>query len=230
MKLRIRFSKFGPVKFVGHLDMMRFFQKAIKASGLPVKYTEGFSPHQVLSFAAPLGVGTESESEYCDLELTSDENIGRFIAPLNDEMCDGLSVRGFYVLPDKAKNAMASVQGAAYRIVLHDEKAKETLGEAVLRFKEADRVLSYKETKTGIKERDLKEAVYDIYEKDRDLFFTCDTSSAGNVKPSALLEGLFGSYDIHLHPWDYQIIRKEVYTRDEGGNLVPLYYGLEELL
>ena len=53
MKLRVRFSKFGPIKFIGHLDTMRFVQKAIKAAGIPVKYTEGFSPHQVLSFAFP---------------------------------------------------------------------------------------------------------------------------------------------------------------------------------
>ena len=60
MKLRVRFSKFGPVKFIGHLDIMRFVQKAIKAADIPVRYTAGFFPHQVLSFAAPLGVGTES--------------------------------------------------------------------------------------------------------------------------------------------------------------------------
>ena len=50
MKLRVRFSKFGPIKFIGHLDTMRFVQKAIKAAGIPVKYTEGFSPHQVQSY------------------------------------------------------------------------------------------------------------------------------------------------------------------------------------
>ena len=229
MKLRIRFSKFGPIKYVGHLDMMRFFQKAIKASGLPVKYTEGFSPHQVLSFAAPLGVGTESESEYCDLELTESENIGQYFDVLNEEMCDGLKIRGFYVLPEKAKNAMASVQGASYRIVLKNEDCRTLLTESVTKFLSSETVLSYKETKTGTKERNLKEAVYDIREENGDLIFTCDASSGGNLKPSALLEGLFGPYKVTLNPWDYQIIRIEVFTKDEKENLVPLYNGLEVL-
>ena len=57
MKLRVRFSKFGPIKFIGHLDTMRFVQKAIKAEGIQGKYTVGLSPHQVLLFAFRLGVG-----------------------------------------------------------------------------------------------------------------------------------------------------------------------------
>ena len=58
MKVRIKFSKEGPVKFVGHLDTMRYFQKAIRRANLPVAFSGGFSPHMIMSFAAPLGVGT----------------------------------------------------------------------------------------------------------------------------------------------------------------------------
>ena len=60
MKVRIKFSKQGPVKFVGHLDTMRYFQKAIRRAGLPVAFSGGYSPHMIMSFAAPLGVGTTS--------------------------------------------------------------------------------------------------------------------------------------------------------------------------
>ena len=57
MKLRIKFKKYGAVRFIGHLDVMRFFQKAIRRAQIDVVYTAGFSPHQVMTFAAPLGVG-----------------------------------------------------------------------------------------------------------------------------------------------------------------------------
>ena len=70
MKVRIKFSKEGPVKFVGHLDTMRYFQKAIRRANLPVAFSGGYSPHMIMSFAAPLGVGTESLGEYFDLELS----------------------------------------------------------------------------------------------------------------------------------------------------------------
>ncbi len=64
MKIRIKFRKYGVMKFIGHLDIMRFFQKAVRRSGIDICYSEGFSPHQVMSFAAPLGVGITSDWEY----------------------------------------------------------------------------------------------------------------------------------------------------------------------
>ena len=57
MKIRIKFKKWGCMKFIGHLDMMRFFQKAIRRANIDIKYSEGYSAHQIMSFAAPLGVG-----------------------------------------------------------------------------------------------------------------------------------------------------------------------------
>ena len=57
MYIRIRFAKYGVVKFIGHLDVMRYFQKAVRRSGLAIKYSNGYSPHQLMVFASPLGVG-----------------------------------------------------------------------------------------------------------------------------------------------------------------------------
>ena len=71
MKLRIKFRKYGPIRFIGHLDVMRFFQKANRRAELDVAYTGGFSPHQIVSFAAPLGVGLTNNGEYMDLEVHS---------------------------------------------------------------------------------------------------------------------------------------------------------------
>ena len=70
MKVRIKFAKTGHMKFVGHLDTMRYFQKAIRRAELPVAFSGGYSPHMIMSFAAPLGVGTTSLGEYFDMELT----------------------------------------------------------------------------------------------------------------------------------------------------------------
>ena len=71
MKVRIKFSKNGPIKFIGHLDVMRYFQKAIRRAEIDIAYSKGFSPHQIMSFAQPLGVGVESDGEYVDVELNS---------------------------------------------------------------------------------------------------------------------------------------------------------------
>ena len=120
MKLRIKFAKYGAMKFIGHLDMMRFFQKAVRRAGIDVKYSEGFSPHQIMSFAAPLGVGIESLGEYMDLEVLSMSAPEDMKDALNRVMVEGVEVLAVNILPDQAKNAMASVALASYQIHLKE--------------------------------------------------------------------------------------------------------------
>ena len=90
MKVRIKFSKEGPVKFVGHLDTMRYFQKAIRRANLPVAFSGGYSPHMIMSFAAPLGVGTESLGEYFDLELAETVPTSEITRRLDAVMVEGV--------------------------------------------------------------------------------------------------------------------------------------------
>ena len=73
MKIRIKFAKYGTMKFIGHLDTMRFFQKALRRADIDIKYSEGFSPHQIMSFAAPLGVGIESYGENMNMSFPIDD-------------------------------------------------------------------------------------------------------------------------------------------------------------
>ena len=92
MKLRVKFSKHGAIKFIGHLDVMRYFQKAIRRAGIDISYTEGFSPHQIMSFAAPLGVGLESNGEYMDIEVNSITSTRNMLECLNQQMAEGIQV------------------------------------------------------------------------------------------------------------------------------------------
>ena len=69
MKARIKFRKYGVMRFIGHLDVMRYFQKAMRRADIPIAFTSGYSPHMIMSFAAPLGVGVTSTAEYFDMEI-----------------------------------------------------------------------------------------------------------------------------------------------------------------
>lgn len=92
MKIRIKFAKTGVMKFVGHLDVMRYFQKAIRRAELPIAYSEGFSPHMLLSFASPLGVGISSTGEYFDMVLAEDMKTDEIVKRLNATMVEGMEV------------------------------------------------------------------------------------------------------------------------------------------
>lgn len=103
MKLRVKFRKFGPIRFIGHLDVMRFFQKAIRRAGIDVAYTTGFSPHQIMSFAAPLGVGLCSNGEYMDIEVNSMESCQDILERLNRVSVPGIEVISVKILPEDGR-------------------------------------------------------------------------------------------------------------------------------
>lgn len=97
------------MKFIGHLDVMRYFQKAIRRAEVNIRYSEGFSPHQIMSFAAPLGVGITSKGEYVDIEVLDTENSKKMVDRLNAVMSEGFEILEYKLLPDDAANAMSIV-------------------------------------------------------------------------------------------------------------------------
>ncbi len=125
MKARIKFQKFGAMKFVGHLDVMRYFQKMFRRANINNEYTKGFSPHQIMSFAAPLGVGLTSDAEYVDISLLSSDSPQEMIDRINEAMTEGFRVIGFRPLLEREENkknvtAMSLVSSADYLVSLKD--------------------------------------------------------------------------------------------------------------
>ena len=116
MKVRIKFAKSGAMRFIGHLDVMRFFQKAIRRAGIDVAYSEGFSPHQIMSFAAPLGVGLTSNGEYLDIEVRSHAGAEDMKRRLEAVMVEGMEILSVTALEEGTRNAMASVAAAEYSV------------------------------------------------------------------------------------------------------------------
>lgn len=95
LKVRIKFRKYGVMRFIGHLDVMRYFQKAIRRAEIPIAFTTGYSPHMIMSFAQPLGVGVTSDGEYFDIEITEPISSEKAVAQLNAVMVEGVEVISF---------------------------------------------------------------------------------------------------------------------------------------
>ena len=105
MKVRIKFRKYGILRFIGHLDVMRYFQKAMRRACIPIAFTGGYSPHMIMSFAQPLGIGLTSDGEYMDIELTESIPSDRAVEALNAVMTEGMEVVSFRQISDDKKAA-----------------------------------------------------------------------------------------------------------------------------
>ncbi len=226
MKLRIKFRKYGPVRFIGHLDVMRFFQKAIRRAKIDIAYSTGYSPHQIMSFAAPLGVGLISNGEYMDIEVNAFTSCRDILERLNAASIPGLDVVSVKILPDTAGNAMASVAAASYTVSFREGREPKADIAAILPgFLAKSDIYITKETKKGVREVNIRDGIYELTYTDHKFQMLVDASSSGNIKPIQVISALLGEVGENLQENALWVIREEVYTNlgtDEERKLVSL--------
>lgn len=252
MKIRIKFAKYGVMKFIGHLDVMRFFQKAIRRADIDIRYSEGFSPHPVMSFAAPLGVGMESLGEYLDIEINSMTSVEEIKDALNREMPEGISILSVRILPDNAQNAMASVAAAKYWILASTGQENgqndacgmrgfpiDRIEEKLTAFCARERIPVIKKTKRGERELDLKPGIFELQIEEmphpftedgkryQAIYMLVDASSSGNIKPTMILEAFCQDCGTSLTPYSYQIIRIDTMMNLAKEGEVPRFVPLD---
>ena len=229
MKVRIKFSKHGPIRFIGHLDVMRYFQKAMRRSEIDIAYTTGFSPHQIMSFAAPLGVGLESNGEYMDVELNSMVSSADIVERLNAVGAEGIKVLSAKVLPDNAGNAMASVAAADYTIRFREgREPKFDYKSALKDFYAKEQILVTKETKKNTLEVDLKPGIYKLEIREDAIYMLVDASSSGNIKPAMVMEAFMAENNELLQENAFTVTREDTYL-NTGTALNPVFEPLDQI-
>ena len=213
MKVRIKFAKQGAMKFIGHLDIMRYFQKAVKRAGLDAAYSEGFSPHMIMSFAAPLGVGITSEGEYFDLELKTPVSSKEAVERLNRVMVEGMEVLSVREVPEGKKGkAMSLVAAADYLVSFREgmEPGKDWK-EKVPAFMEQQEIRILKKTKKNEKEVDIKPYIHEMEIRGESIFLKLAAGSVKNTKPELVMEAFYGFCGQEFQPLSLLIHRMEVY-------------------
>lgn len=221
LKVRIKFSKKGPVKFIGHLDTMRYFQKALRRAELPVAFSGGYSPHMIMSFAAPLGVGAESEGEYFDLEMSEDISTREICERLDAEMADGFRVTSCKKVEDgKASTAMSLVAACDYRITFRYPVLFDGWQNRFEEFMSQDAILVIKKTKKGQREMNLKELIYGYRCEADEVYLQLASASANYTKPELVMETFFEWAGHELPEYALSICRLEVYAdlKPEDGH------------
>lgn len=233
MKVRIKFAKSGAMRFIGHLDVMRYFQKAIRRADIDVAYSEGFSPHQIMSFAAPLGVGLTSNGEYLDVEVKSHAGAKDMKRRLNDVMVEGMEILNVTMLKEDAKNAMASVAAAEYTVRFRQgyEPGFDWTGR-LMEFYRSPSIIVAKKTKKSETTLDLKPFIYRLSLQEGGeapaVRMLVNASSSGNVKPGLVMEAFLRANGEELSPFALEITREDTYA-DMGKEGAPHFVPLDAI-
>ena len=232
MKIRIKFSKVGHLKYIGHLDIMRCFQKVMRRAEVDIAYSAGFSPHQIMSFASPLGLGLTSDGEYVDIEVLSTESSEQMLQKINGAMPEGLQAVSYVKLPDNAKTAMSMVAAADYE-VRFDVPVSEEIKEKFAEFLSRESILITKKTKKQEIEVDIRPLIYQASFTADCLLMQVSAGSAANLKPEQVMETFCAAYEIAPETLPYHVHRLEMYANlakeGKARKLIPLE-GMGEVL
>ncbi|MEP6870842.1 MAG: TIGR03936 family radical SAM-associated protein [Anaerolineaceae bacterium] len=117
-RFRVLFRKGERVRYISHLDVLRFWERAIRRAELPLSYSQGFTPHPKLAFASPLPLGFMSEAEVMDVTLDERIDPEVFRSRLLPETTDDLSVIGISEIALSTLAPQAAILWADYRVDL----------------------------------------------------------------------------------------------------------------
>ena len=134
MRVRLRYTEAGKVRWTSHRDLARMFERAFRRTQLPVAYSGGFAPRPKVSFGLALPTGAESEAEYLDLELVEGTTIdlAELPARLSEALPVGIEVSAAAAIDDRAPSLQEAVSSCGWRLGIsgagHDELCEKVAG------------------------------------------------------------------------------------------------------
>lgn len=209
--VRIWFEKKGAARYISHLDLTRCMSRALKLSGLPVWYTEGFNPRIYMTYAMPLSLGVQGDRECMDIRLLEDRDFSEIVSALNERLPVDIRI----LSAAEPVKKFEEIAYADYEVFLETEQAGQ-LETALRSLLSREQILVMKHGKKGDKEIDIKPyfAHADIRKLDDtclSVSFLLPCSVSGSVNPALLLDALQRAEGIELNA---KIVRKRLLTED----------------
>lgn len=212
MRMILRFGKNPRLRFISHLDLQRFFQRALNRTGLPIAFSQGFNPHPVMAFASALALGWTSEYEVLDVKLGAP--IGRKHAEeaMRAALPDDLPVIQVKMADDRLPSLMPMVHASEYRI-----ESSGVTEEMLADFMAQDTVTAVRKTKSGEREINIRPLAYELRLDGKALIAKLALTDNDTLKPDLLVRTLTGKENEEL-----RIHRIALLAKREGGDLTPL--------
>jgi len=199
--VRLKYTKHGKVRWIGHRDVARAMERAFRIVQLPLAFTEGFSPHPKVSFGLALSTGHESDGEYLDLVLAHDVDLDGVLSPLTDALPEGMAIAGATHIVDRAPALQEAVTAVTWRV--------EVEPTAVLRERVAAGLAA--DTLETTRRRKGRELVEDVRPALRSLHVVDDTTvemelntQPRSAKPGDVLAAIGGLTErraLRTHHW-----------------------------
>ncbi|MBQ8557114.1 MAG: DUF2344 domain-containing protein [Clostridia bacterium] len=215
------FEKSERLRHIGHLDIQRSVQRALRRSGLPVSYSKGFNPHILITFASALSTGAAGRREIMDVTLEREVTPEAFLTAMNGAMPPDMQLSYAKVMDDRHPALMAQVQAADYTIEIKDAGAAKRITDALPAFLAQTSIMAMRKTKSGMKETDIRPLIHTLTVQGNALNTLMTLTESLACKPNMLINALSSFAGLEEAP-QVLVIRNGLLGRNEAGELVPL--------
>ena len=227
MLIRMQFCKTREGRFLSHLDLMHTWERVIRRSQLPLAYSQGFNPHPKINFASACAVGTTSDGEYMDMELTQELPVEQVKEMLQAVMPPAFRVSAMKVVSGKAPSLMSIIQRARYvlQLELVEEVSQEQLDAAVENFWQQEEIVIYRYKKNSKDKKpvNIRPGVYELEltaeGKNALLHIQVQSGNEGNIRPEEVAYGLMAT-GMPMVQHVVRIHRQGLYVLDEKDILL----------
>lgn len=224
MRMMVAFEKGPELRHIGHLDLMRTMQRALRRSGLPIKYSNGFNPHIRLSFAAPLSVGVVGLREMMEVPVEDGLSGQAFMQSMNAALPDCLQIRACRAVGDDFPTLMSLVAGSRYTIRFGQSTDGKKAVEALDGFMALSEYIAVRRTKSGENPCDIrafvKSAALETDGGGYAIHLETVCTDVGALKPSLWMDCLCQFAGVE--PFARVIYRDAILARGKQGALVPM--------
>jgi len=130
-RIRLKFGCGEEVKFISHLDVVRYWERALRRAELPLAYSQGFTPHPRISVAAPLAVGVTSEAELMDVWLNRWMPPQSFLMKVKGQLANGFDIFNAWEVGLNIPSLQSCLVLAEYNVVVRSEKGQRDVDASV---------------------------------------------------------------------------------------------------
>jgi radical SAM family uncharacterized protein/radical SAM-linked protein len=162
-RLRLTFGKLGDMRLVGHLDLMRLFDRAVRRAALPIAFSGGFHPAPRIMAANALSLGYTSNGEIVEFEMRQYLDPSEFQRRLAAELNDDLPIYSIVEMPLSEPLATQVLERAEYRVKIQTELESTDWQGWISGLLAATEIIQNQTTKSGkVKDVNLRERLFEL--------------------------------------------------------------------
>lgn len=179
------FKRSGALSYLGHLDLLGVFERAVRRSGLPMLYSQGFNPRPMMVFALPLGVGIDTEGDVIDISMSVPVSEEEFLNAMIPQLPEELQIVRTISIDEPKNSLMSVVTAATYRM-----EGKDISKYISMLFKMSEVLVEKRNKKKQIVQTNIRDMMYEVNSIPSEdvINITVAAGSSANLRPDLLLQ------------------------------------------